>query len=96
MYYNEYDEDIGTNFAGDLKLPFVGGRNYSDASFEGQGVGYYWSSSPNLAVSYEARILLMGSSYVFASTTDSRAYGNSVRCFKDEYVIPTFTITFMD
>jgi hypothetical protein len=25
---------------------------------------------------------------------NSRAYGYSVRCFKNEYVVPTYTVTF--
>ncbi|MDR2415343.1 MAG: fibrobacter succinogenes major paralogous domain-containing protein [Candidatus Peribacteria bacterium] len=68
-------------FMNDLKLPIVGYRLYTSASLNVQGlVGYYWSSSPN---SGEARALYLSSSYVFAHFGGYRAYGFTVRCFKD-------------
>ncbi|GHU35919.1 hypothetical protein AGMMS50256_31780 [Betaproteobacteria bacterium] len=49
-------------------------------SFQGS-YGYYWSSSP---ISTNARALLFYSSSVYPQGSGSRrAYGFSVRCFKD-------------
>ena len=96
LYYNYNDQDIGTNFAGDLKLPFAGYRIYSTADLKHQGsFGLYWSSSPHSAGSNLARLLNLDSSYVRAVSSSRRAIGLSVRCFKDSYVAPkTYTLTF--
>ena len=68
-------------------IPFAGSRNRSSASLNDQGsLGLYWSSSPGSAGSDSARILYLGSSNVRADIYDYRAYGDSVRCFKDSYV----------
>ena len=79
-----------------FKLPFAGYRYYNDASLNGQGsYGYYWSSSPLSASSNGARGLSLDSSDVYASSYSDRAYGYSVRCFKDSYVAPiSYTLTF--
>ena len=77
-----------------FKLPFAGGRNYYGASLNGQGsYGYYWSSSPSSASSDSARRLYLGSSNVNANFNLDRAYGYSVRCFKDSYVAPSISYT---
>ena len=77
-----------------FKLPFAGDRSYYDASLNDQGsYGYYWSSSPNSASSNIARDLYLGSSSVDASYLSNRAYGLSVRCFKDSYVAPSISYT---
>ena len=76
-------------------LPRAGTRNYSSASLDIQGSdGYYWSSSPyGSSDPYSARRLYLGSSDVYADDNDNRAYGFSVRCFKDSYVAPsTYTL----
>lgn len=72
-----------------FKLPFAGSRNYDDASLNRKGSnGYYWSSSPYSGSSISARYLNLGSSFVRAGSSRGRAYGYSVRCFKDSYVAP--------
>ena len=72
-----------------FKLPFAGYRYYNDASLNSRGsYGYYWSSSPYSASSNIARYLSLDSSNVYADHDDDRAYGDSVRCFKDSYVAP--------
>jgi len=87
--------NIGTNFANSFKLPFAGYRDNWNASLNNQGSdGYYWSSSPYSASSYYARRLYLSSSYVGADAINYRAGGFSVRCFKDSYVAPSFTVTF--
>ena len=75
-----------------FKLPFAGIRDYSDASLSDQGSnGGYWSSSPDWASSKYARSLVLDSSSAYANYNDYRAYGYSVRCFKDSYVAPTIS-----
>jgi hypothetical protein len=70
-----------TNFKNNLKLPFAGIRNRNNGSISGQGNdGYYWSSS---SASNYARDLSFDSSYIDPQSNLRRAYGLSVRCFKN-------------
>jgi hypothetical protein len=47
LYYNYDDENIGTNFASDLKLPLAGMRLGDTAEVVNTGIlGDYRSSSP--------------------------------------------------
>jgi len=73
-----------------LHIPFAGYRNYSSTSLYSQGsVGYYWSSSPApTGYNNAAHLLRLDSSSVDLFYSYYRAYGYSVRCFKDEYVAP--------
>ena len=90
LYNNEMDTDIGTNFAGAFKLPFAGGRDCYDASLYDQGsYGYYWSSSPSYIYT---NILRFDSSVVRSDYETFRVLGTSVRCFKNTYEAPSFTI----
>lgn len=71
-------------------MPFAGRRDIPDANLNGQGTfGLYWSSSPSSTSSDSARRLLLSSANVEASSYNGRAYGFSVRSFKDSYVTPT-------
>jgi len=64
-----------------LKMPFAGGRFWSNgAFFNGGSFGYYWSSSPNGTNGYN---LYFYSSDIYPSSNNGRAYGFSVRCFKN-------------
>ena len=94
-YWTYYEWDtFGEDFANYFKLPFAGSRNYLDASLGSQGSnGLYWSSSPNSASSNYARNLNLDSSNVGADYNSIRAYGGSVRCFKDSYVAPSISYT---
>jgi hypothetical protein len=93
FYLNSNYSDFQEYF----KLPFAGSRNYSDASLIGQGfVGLYWSSSPYSAGSNYARYLYLNSSLVDANSLNLRAYGFSVRCFKDSYVADPETSNLTD
>jgi hypothetical protein len=78
-----------------LHMPFAGCRMYSNADPRNQRDScYYWSSSPNSAGSDSARSLSMGwSSNVNADRSDFRAYGYSVRCFKNSFELPTSSWT---
>jgi hypothetical protein len=70
-----------TNFKSDLKLSVSGRRNRHDGSVLNQGsLGSYWSSSP---YGTYARSLYFDSSYVYPQSNFYRAYGFSVRCFKN-------------
>lgn len=78
----------GTDFGTALKLPFAGERFYTNANAVDQGsYGNYWSSSRYNADS--AFRLQFYSSGVNAGGGANRAYGFSVRCFKDTSVEPT-------
>jgi uncharacterized protein (TIGR02145 family) len=63
-------------------LPLAGYRHYvSSATVYNQGYySHYWSSSPNGS---SARDLYLSTSRVSATNLNDRAYGFSVRCFKD-------------
>jgi surface protein len=64
-----------------LKIPFAGFRiRNNGAFFSGGSYGYYWSSSPNGSYGYYLYFL---SSNINPSYYDVRAYGFSVRCFKN-------------
>ena len=76
--------DVASWFAHYFQIPFAGRRDFGDANVSGQGSSaYLWSSTPN---GDDARYLFLNSSYVGASYNHPRAYGLSVRCFKNEYV----------
>ena len=66
-----------------LKLPYAGNRDRYNGSFDNGGsLGYYWSSSPNGTSGY---LLYFGSGGIYPSYSNLnyRAYGCSVRCFKN-------------
>ena len=78
-------------------IPFAGYRNYPNASlFNQESYGYFWSSSPYSASSDGARFLYLASSRVSANNYYTRAYGHSVRCFKDSYVASPETSNLVD
>lgn len=65
-------------------MPIAGNRKYDDASPTYQGsYGNYWSSSPFLSGSNDARSLSLDFSNVNANNNGDRALGFSVRCFKN-------------
>lgn len=74
-----------------LHMPFAGFRDYSSTGISLQGSnGYYWSSSP-FGSSYPtgASNFYLNSSSVRADGYTFRAYGTSVRCFKNSFELPT-------
>jgi len=90
---NNFSDDI---FKTDFKLPLAGYRNFPEATLTNHGnLGFYWSSSPDIATSNSAHYLYLYLSNVNASYNNSRAYGSSIRCFKDSSKAPeTLTLTF--
>jgi hypothetical protein len=65
-----------------LKLPFVGWLNQSNSTIDGQGIyGDYWSSSPYYG---NALSLYFYFSDIFPQRENYRAYGYSVRCFRND------------
>lgn len=81
-----------TNFGIALKLPFAGGRYNSSADVYGQGAhGYYWSSSR--FNEKRAYTLDFSSTALNPQNNDRRAYGFSVRCFKNSPTVPTSSWT---
>ena len=75
-----------------LHLPFAGYRSYSSArdGLQGDG-GRYWSSTPR--DSDMAYILSFGSTNILPQNVYERAYGCSVRCFKNSFTVPTSSWT---
>jgi len=81
-----------TNFWKALKLPFAGSRDYSSAGVNYQGSnGFYWSSSRY--TTSNAYNLYFYSNILNPQNAYSRAYGFSVRCFKNSPVVPTSSWT---
>lgn len=65
-----------------LLLPPAGVRNYSNADVYDVGSnGYYWSSTPYNA--NLANYLNFSSSNILPQGRNYRAYGSSVRCFRN-------------
>jgi hypothetical protein len=82
LYYFD-DETKRAQFMKDLKIPFAGSRIYSTARVSNEGyTSNLWSSSP---VDDYAHYLYINSSDVRAYSSFYRAYGLSIRCFKDTY-----------
>ena len=81
-----------SNFRDDLLLPFAGGRLSYDASVYNQGgYGRYWSSSPLPSNASNSYYLYFDSSNISPQSYNYRAYGYSVRCFKDSQNTQTLT-----
>lgn len=81
-----------TNFWIALKLPFAGYRFSSSAGVGSQGsYGFYWSSSRNNT--NNAYLLNFNSSDVLPQNANYRAFGYSVRCFKNSPTVPTSSWT---
>ena len=72
----------------DLLLPFAGTRLYGDGAVFEQGKdAYFWSSSPRGGSNpKDAWYLRFDSNYVLPSSSNNRARGESLRCFKNSYV----------
>ena len=74
-----------------LKLPFAGSRDYSTAEVRRQGDnGYYWSSSP-YSTNDSWLLYVDRDGYFYPIINNTRAYGQSVRCFKNSLKNPPKT-----
>lgn len=74
-----------------LKMPAAGFRYWNDAAVYRVGeYGEYWSSTPYSHIAFS---LFFNSSNLDTDKDDTRAFGLSLRCFKDEPVIPTSSWT---
>lgn len=75
-----------------LKMPLAGYRLRSSSKVNSNNVyGYYWSFTPY--ITDNAYILFLGSTSLNPNTYSGRAYGCSIRCFKNSPVIPTSSWT---
>ncbi len=74
------------DFSNDLRLPFVGYRDFNSASLNNQWWGYYWSSSPRGGSYTNFTWYLTISSNVSPASSRVQSFGLSVRCFKNEYI----------
>ncbi|MDD3646492.1 MAG: prepilin-type N-terminal cleavage/methylation domain-containing protein [Candidatus Gracilibacteria bacterium] len=73
----------GANMQIDLKLPYAGRRSWDSGTFNyGSSNGIYWSSSPKFRGN-EGYNLYFDSSSINPSSGFIRAFGFSVRCFKN-------------
>ncbi len=81
---------IWTAFSNDLELPLAGFRSYDDGAIYVQGYGVrYWSSSPCGGSNPEsAWALYFSFDSINPSYSYYRAFGHSLRCFKNEYIEP--------
>ena len=75
-----------------MQVPFIGYR-YSDSSAYSGSYGGYWSSSPYGSAVYAYHFRLYPT-YLVASRDDYRGQGYAVRCFKNEYVKPGYSLIF--
>ena len=84
---NLSSDGIWTAFSSDLLLPFAGNRVYYDGIVYDQGdYAFYWSSSPRGASnSKDTWLLILSPDYVDPSYNRNRAFGQSIRCFKNFY-----------
>ena len=88
-FWLEQDYRTMSNY---LKMPMAGLRYYNSADVYNVGSnGRYWSSTPLDA--NNAYYLYFYSSYIYPQYSEFRAFGFSVRCFKDIPVIPTSSWT---
>ena len=83
----EEDWIIWLAFFTDLQLPRAGSRYYRDGAVDQGNNGSYWSSSPRGGSDPElAWLLYFDWDGVDPSISSRRAYGQSLRCFKNSYV----------
>lgn len=76
-----------TSFWAVFKIPFAGYRTLSNSGTYWQGSrGYYWTTTPYSTKSYQFALVSWA---IGVNSAQSRSLGNSLRCFKDEPVIPT-------
>lgn len=84
------------NWRINLHMPFAGYRHSYNSSLNYQGsTGVYWSSSPRGSSypSYASSLSLNSSSVDADYGNGVRAYGYSVRCFKNSFELPTSSWT---
>ena len=79
------------DFIETFKLPFAGYRDYDSSVYGQGGNGGYWSSSP---YDDSSSLYFLFDSSNIGQDGSRRAYGLSVRCFKDSYEAPSFHLFF--
>ena len=80
-----------TSFMNFLKLPKSGSRRYNDGVRINASDGHYWASSPS-SDSQQGRYLAFTPSRITTVLSTRRAYGHSIRCFKNRRKV-TFNAT---
>jgi len=79
-----YRIDNASSFISALKIPFVGYRDYADASMYLTGrYGYLWSSSPSSYSQSAMSLNVEDDGEVDSDYIYYRANGLAVRCFKN-------------
>ena len=81
---------VWTKFSNDMLIPFAGFRVRTSVDYPGYQ-GYYWTSSLDRDDAY---YFIFYPDSLYFSSFYTRAVGFSVRCFKNEYVKPSYSLTF--
>ena len=84
LKYNNTTLD-GLKFQEDFKIPFAGYRDYDAYVYDMWYGASLWSSSPDVG-NDNARNFSLDPDGAYADNGSLRAYGFSVRCFKDSYL----------
>ena len=95
LYYENYNYSLywtWIRFSDDMQMPFVSGRYSNSKADLGYTYGAYWSSSPWSDAHY-AQLSVIGPTLLNIGN-DARAWGRAVRCFKNEYVKPNYSLIF--
>jgi hypothetical protein len=95
LNYLDADNVVVSGFYSMFQIPFAGLRQYSDALlYRLRRDVYLWSSSPYSTTYPNSRTLYLNDSYVGAAIHNRRAYGFPVRCFSNDYMFtsPSMTI----
>ena len=93
LNYKNSLEWTWTRFSKDMQIPFVGSR-IVDSSVSLDGYGRYWSSTPFPTVNYARYFYLNPDNLLGMYDYGSRVAGYAIRCFKNEYVKPSYSLTF--
>ena len=95
--FDYYKGDNFNKFKADFKIPIAGQFSYTVSQFNGGGgSANLWSSSSDINMRARQLILTTTTAEVSANARNNRAYGNSVRCFMNDYVTPSYTLTFLN
>lgn len=77
-----------------MQIPFAGYRFPLDASLYDQGEwSNLWSSSPYSASNPLSRRFYLTPGNLYANDLSNRTYANPVRCFSNEYIPETASLT---
>ena len=95
--FDYYKGDNFNKFKAEIKIPIAGQFSYTVSQCNGGGgSANLWSSSSDIHMRARQLILTTTIAEVSANARNNRAYGNSVRCFMNDYVAPSYTLIFLN